>query len=427
MAATAPRDPRRAHAARRGARALPGLGRRPHAPPRSSPRSARRPRRSAGAELERQAARLEALGPEARELVETVSRRVVAKLLHEPSVQVKRRGRVASRRAPRRGAARAVRPLTAARASPFGSRPRSSPLALHQAADSSPTSLIAAGAGGHDRAGRGRARHGRDDRRPAPRRADRRARRPRRVREGGGAGGPRRSGRLRRPLGEGPAVERRATVASSSPRPRRGDARDALVGRPLDDLGPGAVDRDRVRPPPGTARLGPAGSPLRRAAGQHRHPARRKVPDGGAVVVAMAALERLGLVELAPRCCRPRSCSPRSARAPSPCVPAPGTTRRIGAARARRRRARAPLRCGRAGVPAALGGGCDAPVGAHADVAHWPDGALRLEGLLASGDGSSCSGGAAVGEDPEQLGAGLAASCSSSGAAGAARRRARRR
>ena len=41
------------------------------------------------AELRRQRARLDALGPDARELVESVTQRVVAKLLHEPSVRVK--------------------------------------------------------------------------------------------------------------------------------------------------------------------------------------------------------------------------------------------------------------------------------------------------------------------------------------------------
>ena len=41
------------------------------------------------AELDRQRARLDALGPEAREIVETITRRTVAKLVHEPSVRLK--------------------------------------------------------------------------------------------------------------------------------------------------------------------------------------------------------------------------------------------------------------------------------------------------------------------------------------------------
>lgn len=41
------------------------------------------------AELDRQRARLDALGPEAREMVELVTQRTVAKLLHEPTVRLK--------------------------------------------------------------------------------------------------------------------------------------------------------------------------------------------------------------------------------------------------------------------------------------------------------------------------------------------------
>jgi glutamyl-tRNA reductase len=41
------------------------------------------------AELERYAGRLAALDPEDRVLVETITRRVVAKLLHQPTVRVK--------------------------------------------------------------------------------------------------------------------------------------------------------------------------------------------------------------------------------------------------------------------------------------------------------------------------------------------------
>jgi glutamyl-tRNA reductase len=41
------------------------------------------------AELERQRARLDALGPVVSEIVETVTKRTVAKILHEPTVRVK--------------------------------------------------------------------------------------------------------------------------------------------------------------------------------------------------------------------------------------------------------------------------------------------------------------------------------------------------
>jgi glutamyl-tRNA reductase len=41
------------------------------------------------AELDRQRARIDALGPEAAEIIETVTKRSVAKILHEPTVRVK--------------------------------------------------------------------------------------------------------------------------------------------------------------------------------------------------------------------------------------------------------------------------------------------------------------------------------------------------
>ena len=41
------------------------------------------------AELERQQSKLDALGPEAAEIIEAITKRTVAKLLHEPTVRVK--------------------------------------------------------------------------------------------------------------------------------------------------------------------------------------------------------------------------------------------------------------------------------------------------------------------------------------------------
>ena len=41
------------------------------------------------AELDRHRARLDALDPEARQIVESVTQRTIAKLLHEPTVRVK--------------------------------------------------------------------------------------------------------------------------------------------------------------------------------------------------------------------------------------------------------------------------------------------------------------------------------------------------
>ena len=84
--------------------------------------------------------------------------------------------------------------------------------------------------------------------------------------------------------------------------PERADPRDALVGRALADLPPGATRRHRLGPAPVPARRPPPGPDLRRPPGQHGHPARRRPPTIDAVVVAVAALDRLGRsAEASPR------------------------------------------------------------------------------------------------------------------------------
>ena len=80
--------------------------------------------------------------------------------------------------------------------------------------------------------------------------------------------------------------------------PFRGDARDALVGRPLDALQPAPLSR------PARCGAGPSSwpstrSPLHRSPRQHPDPPRRRCPTVGAIVMAYAALERLGLAGLA--------------------------------------------------------------------------------------------------------------------------------
>jgi hydroxymethylbilane synthase len=80
--------------------------------------------------------------------------------------------------------------------------------------------------------------------------------------------------------------------------PPRGDARDALVGSRLDDLSPGAtVATGSVRRQAQLAALRPdlLFTDLR----GNIETRLTKVPEGGAVVVAQAALERLGLADRA--------------------------------------------------------------------------------------------------------------------------------
>ena len=96
---------------------------------------------------------------------------------------------------------------------------------------------------------------------------------------------------------------------------------------------------------------------------------------------------------------RPRSCCPRSARAFSPCRPA-----------ARRRSLLAPvndadgmrvLRAERAAA-GTFGGGCLAPVAAHAELLE--SGALRLRVWIGLPDGSASASADGDGDDPEALG-----------------------
>ncbi len=58
-------------------------------------------------------------------------------------------------------------------------------------------------------------------------------------------------------------------------------------------------------------------------------------------------------------------------------------------------------------VLAALGGSCTVPVGAWAEAAEGTD-ALRVSGMVASGDGRIMIRLTALGDDPEEAGAALA-------------------
>ena len=128
-------------------------------------------------------------------------------------------------------------------------------------------------------------------------------------------------------------------------------AADALVGRSLDELADGRDGRHRLGAPAGPARRGAAGPAVRRAARQHRHPP-RAVPDGGAIVMAVAALEVLGLTDRIAERLDPSSGSCRpSARAASPSSAGVDDAATADAARRRRRRRDAPRRRGRAQLP----------------------------------------------------------------------------
>jgi len=164
----------------------------------------------------------------------------------------------------------------------------------------------------------------------------------------------------------------------------RTEVRDALVGRALADLPPGAavatgsprrrVQIASIRPDLSFVGLrGNVGSRL------------TKVPDGGALVVALVALERLGLA------------APEEVLSTSVMLPQVGQ----GAIAIRCREdddealemlsavddvvSHRAVRAERAFL-ARLGGGCDAPVAAYA-TADGVGGPVRIEAMIASGDG----------------------------------------
>jgi hydroxymethylbilane synthase len=166
--------------------------------------------------------------------------------------------------------------------------------------------------------------------------------------------------------------------------PKRADARDALVGRRLAELGPGAHVA--------------TGAPRRRAQLAWLRPDLRfeqlrgniatrlaKMPVDGAVVVAYAALQRLGLEELAAEVLPVSTMLPQVGQGALAiqCRPGDAVTTRL----VRRLDDADSHRCldAERAFLAELAGGCDLPVGAYAVV--LPDGGLELRGLVASLDG----------------------------------------
>jgi len=192
--------------------------------------------------------------------------------------------------------------------------------------------------------------------------------------------------------------------------PLRGDTRDALVGAALDDLVPGATvatgsQRRRaqlraLRPDLDFVEL--RGNMATRLA---------KIPSGGAIVVASVALERLGLADRISEILPVERMVPQVAqgalavecRADDVAVGA--MVRVIEHAESRRR-----VDAERAFL-AELGGDCDLPAGAHAQLGGDPvTGPVTLTGVLAdSGDpGARLVVGTEVGTDPVVVGALLA-------------------
>lgn len=150
--------------------------------------------------------------------------------------------------------------------------------------------------------------------------------------------------------------------------PPRGDARDALVGAPLAGLGVGAtVATGSVRRRTQLAVLRPDlhFAELRGNIGTRL----ARVPPGGAVVVAQAALDRLGLAGQAAEVMAVDRMVPQVGQGALAveCRAGDERVRRVLAAvdHAPSHRAVAAERA----FLAAFGGGCDVPVGAHLEMA----------------------------------------------------------
>lgn len=163
----------------------------------------------------------------------------------------------------------------------------------------------------------------------------------------------------------------------------RADPSDALVGSTLENLPAGAtVATGSVRRRAQLAWLRPD---LTFAELRGNIPTRlEKVPPGGAVVVAAAALSRLGLLERADEVLDISAMLPQVAQG-AIAVEYREADRAVGALLAAidHRPTRTAVECER-GFLAQLGGGCDLPVGAYARV----DGdRINVEGMLASADG----------------------------------------
>lgn len=192
--------------------------------------------------------------------------------------------------------------------------------------------------------------------------------------------------------------------------PERGDTHDALVGATLDGLAPGATVA--------------TGSLRRRAQlGAHRpdlvfaelrgNMATRlaKVPDGGAIVVAAVALERLGLADRIDEALDVDLMVPQAGQG------ALGVECRVGdeafatlLAAIEHRPSRRRVDAERAFL-AELGGDCDLPAGAHASLPGvQDDDGLVLRAFLAT-DGTASARSArhvASGDDPVALGIAVA-------------------
>jgi hydroxymethylbilane synthase len=187
--------------------------------------------------------------------------------------------------------------------------------------------------------------------------------------------------------------------------PVRADARDALVGTSLAELGPGApVATGSVRRRAQLAWVRPDLT----FTGLRGNIATRldRVPEGGAIVVAAAALERLGLAHRAAEILAVEVMLPQVGQGAIAVECRAGDAATLSALQMiDDSDIRAAVTAERAYL-ARLGGGCDLPVGAYAQ--HRSGDSLTVEGLMASADGRVVVRSSVTGRPGEAVGLGTA-------------------
>lgn len=184
--------------------------------------------------------------------------------------------------------------------------------------------------------------------------------------------------------------------------PERADARDALVGCRLDDIPTGGIiGTGSVRRRAQLAALRPD---LEFAALRGNIETRlRRAPEFSAVVVAVAALERLGLADEITEILEPQILLPQVAQgALAVECRADDVTTRERLAAIDDVAAHTAIDAERAFL-AGIGGGCDVPVGALARV--LDDGSVALDALIATLDGRIVLRTHEEGPDPSKVGA----------------------
>jgi hydroxymethylbilane synthase len=187
--------------------------------------------------------------------------------------------------------------------------------------------------------------------------------------------------------------------------PPRADPRDALVGCRLGELRPGAhVATGSVRRRAQLAWLRPALTfvELRGNIGTRLS----KVPPGGAIVMAAAALERLGLSDSAAEVLSPLTMLPQVGQgAIAVCARPDDAEVSQVLATIDHEPSRRAIEAERAYL-AGVGGGCELPVGAYAELGE--DGQITLDAMIASFDGHIMVRESLTGAEPLAVGAALA-------------------